>query len=35
MTLELATTDTELADFRAMCAARGTSESDIEGEVGL
>ena len=31
LTLELATTDTELADFRAMCAARGTSESDIEG----
>ena len=31
LTLELATTDTELADFRGMCAARGTSESDIEG----
>ncbi|MGB1117407.1 MAG: leucine--tRNA ligase [Parvibaculales bacterium] len=31
LTLELAAADTELADFRAMCAARGTSESDIEG----
>ncbi|MEC8094603.1 MAG: leucine--tRNA ligase, partial [Pseudomonadota bacterium] len=31
LTLELAATDTELDDFRAMCAARGTSESDIEG----
>ncbi len=31
LTLELAATDTELADFRAACAARGTSESDIEG----
>ena len=30
-TLELAETDPKLADFRAMCAARGTSESDIEG----
>ena len=31
LTLELTATDTELDDFRAMCAARGTSESDIEG----
>ena len=31
LTIELAATDTELDDFRAMCAARGTSESDIEG----
>ena len=31
LTLELAATDTELDDFKAMCAARGTSESDIEG----
>ena len=30
-TLELAETDPKLADFRAMCAARGTSESNIEG----
>ena len=31
LTLELAATETELDDFRAMCAARGTSEGDIEG----
>ncbi len=31
LTLELAARDAALADFRAKCAARGTSESDIEG----
>ncbi|MEE3119952.1 MAG: class I tRNA ligase family protein, partial [Pseudomonadota bacterium] len=31
LTLELAATDTELDDFKAMCAARGPSESDVEG----
>ena len=31
LTIALAADDTKLAEFRALCAARGTSESEIEG----